>query len=104
MMGSYQFTFPSPWPLLLLALLPLAAWISFRRPTAMGRFRRLVALGLRCLVLALLVLALADTQAVRRSDQLTVLYVLDQSLSIPPAHRRAMTDYVNAAVRRHRKG
>jgi uncharacterized membrane protein/Mg-chelatase subunit ChlD len=103
-MGSYQLTFPSPWPLLLLALLPLAAWLSFRRPTAMGRFRRLVALGLRCLVLALLVLALADTQAVRRSDQLTVLYVLDQSLSIPPAHRRAMTDYVNEAVRRHRKG
>ena len=57
--------------------------------------------GWRCLrsaVLGLLILALAEAQIVRVSQRLTVIYLLDQSLSIPAAQREAMIEYVNAAV------
>ena len=40
----------------------------------------------------------------RSADRLTVIFLLDQSLSIPPARRRAMIDYVNAEVRKHAAG
>jgi len=93
-----------------LVLLPLATvllallwWWSYRRLASLGRWRRIFALLLRSLVLVLLVLAIADVQWVRTSDRLTVIYLLDQSLSIPQHRREAMIDYVNEAVERHFK-
>ena len=46
-----------------------------------------MALALRTLVMLLLVAALAEMQYQRTSDRLTVIYLLDQSLSIPEARR-----------------
>ena len=39
----------------------------------------------------------------RTSDKLTVIYLLDQSLSIPESRREAMVRYVNASIRDQRK-
>ncbi|MCC6124973.1 MAG: VWA domain-containing protein [Pirellulales bacterium] len=100
---SYSLTFQSPWFLLLLALLPALWWYSYRRLAGLGTVRKWIALGLRTLVLLLLVLALAEMQFVRTSDKLTVLYLLDQSKSIPQDDRDAEVAYVNAAIKEQRK-
>ena len=47
--------FNSPWYLLLLLLLPAMWWFSFHSLSGLGRWRRLIALGLRTLVMLLLV-------------------------------------------------
>ncbi len=95
--------FNSPWYLLLLALLPPMWWFSFRSLSGLGRWRRPMALSFRTLVLLLIVAALAEMQYQRTSDRLTVIYLLDQSLSIPEARRGAMIRYVNASIRHQRK-
>ena len=87
--------FNSPWYLLLLGLLPPMWWFSFRSLSGLGRWRRMLALAFRTLVMTLFVAALAEMQYQRTSDRLTVIYLLDQSLSIPEARRAAMIRYVN---------
>jgi uncharacterized membrane protein/Mg-chelatase subunit ChlD len=93
-----QLAFDSPWYLLLLAGLPLLWWTSFRTLAAFGRARRAMAVGLRTAIYVLLVLALAETQWVRTSDRLTVMYLLDQSLSVSQTQTDAMVDYINRAI------
>ncbi len=102
-MLDYRVSFGSPWYLLLLLLVPLLWWFSFGGLAALGRYRRLLALAIRTGVVVLVVLALAEIQWVRISDRLTVIYLLDQSLSIPAEQRRAMIRYTNAAIRKQRQ-
>jgi len=102
-MFSYHLAFLSPWYLVLLALIPAIWWYSFRKVSGLGSVRRTVVLIMRSLVLLGLILALAEIQIVRTSDQLTVIYLLDQSLSIPVQSREAMIKYVNAAIKKYRK-
>lgn len=102
-MLPYRLDFDAPYYLLLLALAPLLWWLSFRSLGGLGRIRRLVVLLLRTAVLVLLVMAAAEIQWVRRNDRLTVIYLLDQSLSIPPERRAAMVEYVNQSIMKHRK-
>ncbi len=94
--------FNSPWYLLLLLLLPAIWWFSFQSLSGLGTSRRLIALALRTFVLLLIVVSLAEMQHLRVNDRLTVIYVLDQSESIPQAQREAMLEYVRAEVSRHR--
>ncbi|HEX5471130.1 MAG TPA: VWA domain-containing protein [Lacipirellulaceae bacterium] len=94
--------FNNPWYLLLLALLPVMWWFSFGSLSGLGPWRRLLALAFRSIVLLLIVAALAQMQYQRTSDKLTVIYLLDQSLSIPEARRDAMITYVNASMRDQR--
>jgi uncharacterized membrane protein len=96
--------FNSPWYLLLLGLLPVMWWFSFDSLSGLGRWRRPMALAFRTLVFLLIVAALAEMQYQRTSDRLTVIYLLDQSLSIPESRRSAMVAYVNASIRDQRKG
>ncbi|NUQ64244.1 MAG: VWA domain-containing protein [Pirellulales bacterium] len=102
-MLPYSLSFDSPWYLLLLLLVPMLWALSFRRMGVLGPWRRWFALGLRTLVMVLLIFALAGAQMVHTSDRLTVIYLLDQSLSIPAEQRRAMILYVNAAIEKHRE-
>ncbi|MBN2476608.1 MAG: VWA domain-containing protein [Pirellulales bacterium] len=101
-MFDYQLSFGSPWYLTLLVLLPLVWWLSVRSIALVGRIRWLIVNVLRTVVLLGLILALADVQWVRISDRLTVIYLLDQSLSIPAEQRRTMIEYVNAEILEHR--
>ena len=97
-----SFAFNDTVYLLLLLVLHVVAVLSFRSLAGLGRWRRWWAIGLRTLVLALVVFALADMQYQRSSDRLTVIYVLDQSLSIPEARRGEMIRYVNHSIRTQR--
>jgi len=63
-----------------------------------------MALLLRTLVILLMVMAAADFQIVRSNEHLTVIYLLDQSLSIPEEKRAAMIKYVRDEVHAHRHG
>jgi Mg-chelatase subunit ChlD len=69
---------------------------------ALSGSRRWSALVLRSFVLIAVVLTLAEIKFVRTSDQLTVIYVLDQSASVPREQRLQMIRYVNAEIEEHR--
>jgi hypothetical protein len=101
-MLGWEITFGQPWYLLLLILAPLLWVLSFKSLAGLGRARRVVALVLRTLVLMGLVFALAEVQLKRISEKLTVMYLLDQSESIPPFKRQLMLDYVSKEVATHR--
>ncbi|MEM9659580.1 MAG: vWA domain-containing protein, partial [Planctomycetota bacterium] len=100
-MFDHSLVFDSPGYLLLLLLIPLIWVWGYRSLAGLGRWRRLFALFFRSLVVAIIVFALADVQYQRRTDELTVVYVLDQSLSIPVEKRRAMIDYVRSSIDQH---
>ena len=100
---GFEVAFDQPWFLLLLLLLPLIWVMSFHSLAGLGNWRRCFAILLRSTVVALLVLALAQTQIRRTTDRLTVIYLLDQSDSIPAAQRDAMLDYVVREVETHRR-
>jgi len=72
-----------PWWLLVLLLCPAIVFLSYRSLAGLGPVRRWFAIGLRCLLIALLALALAETEARQPNDHLTVLFLWDRSLSIP---------------------
>ncbi len=87
---------------LLILLLPLW-WFSYRALAVLGPLRRWLALLLRTTVYLALVFALAGIQFVRTSDRVTVVYLLDQSESIPVAKRQLMLDFVVRAVKKYRQ-
>ena len=92
-MFNLKIAFDQPWWLLLLLLLPLLWVFSFHSLSGLGRYRRLFALFFRSAVFTLLVLALAGIQIQKISDRVTVIYLLDQSESIPKPTREAMLEY-----------
>ena len=102
-MFGFHIGFDKPYYLLLLLLLPLLWYFSFRTLSGLGPYRRLFALGFRTLVFAMLVFALAEVQLRRVSDNVTVIYLLDQSESIPKTTREAMLRYVMEDSRKHRR-
>ncbi|MFO0925465.1 MAG: VWA domain-containing protein [Gemmataceae bacterium] len=71
-----------PWWLLLLALVPAVVALSWRR---LGRdeLRPWLALGLRATGVTLLAVALAEPFFSQSSHDMTVLFVVDRSLSVP---------------------
>lgn len=101
-MFGNDIAFDSPWWLLLLVIAPLLWIVSYRTLSGLGRWRRRFVLGLRAGVLTLLVLALAEMQFRQTSDRVTVIYLLDQSASIPAQQREAMVAFVRQAVSEHR--
>ncbi len=101
-MNTWNVGFERPWWLLALLLIPLIWTLSFRSLAGLGRYRRLFALTFRTLVMLLIIFALAEIQLLRTSEKMTVIYVLDQSASIPAAKREAMIHYVATEVREHR--
>lgn len=90
--------FFAPMGLLALLSLPLAVALAAHSRAGLPPRTRLASLLLRCLLLLLLALCLADTQSVRQNDGTSVLYLLDHSASIPEKIRGQALDYVNAAA------
>jgi uncharacterized membrane protein len=86
--------FETPGYLALLATVPVLIALSFRSLAGLGRARRIVAIGFRCLVVVLLVCALAGAQRTRRVKDLTVVFLLDRSKSVPPDLQRQALDYL----------
>ena len=102
-MGRMEIGFETPWALLLLVVIPITWWIGRRSLAGLGPWRRSLALVFRSLVLLLIVLAIAGVQWIWSSDRLTVIYLLDQSDSIPIAKRQLMLDYAIESVKKHRR-
>ncbi|MCA9173672.1 MAG: VWA domain-containing protein [Planctomycetales bacterium] len=101
-MFGFQIGFNSPLYLLLLLVIPLFWMLSYHSLSGLGSTRRLISLSLRSLLLAMIVMALAEVQLERMNERLTVIYLLDQSASIPAAKRSAMLNYVVEDALAHR--
>ncbi len=101
-MFNFRLSFDSPGWLVLLGLLPLLWVLSFRSLAALGNVRRIVAILLRSLVLMMIIAALAELQWNRVSDRVTVIYLFDQSLSIPEPLKPMMVDYAREEIAKHR--
>lgn len=103
MLGNFEIGFQYPWLLSLLVLIPISWWIGSQSLSGLGPVRRWLALVLRSLVLLWIVMALAGIQWIWSSERQTVIYVLDQSDSIPSAKRQLMLRYAIESVKSHRR-
>lgn len=101
-MFDFRLGFEEPRFLWLLLCLPVLWWISFRRLLALGGVRRYVVLAVRTAVVLAIVAALAGVQLVWVTDRVTVIYLLDQSDSIPVEQRRHMLDFALQTTHEHR--
>jgi uncharacterized membrane protein len=72
-----------PWWLLLLGVVPVIIFLSYRSLAGLGPVRRWIAIGLRCLLVVLLTLALAEVRIRHQNEAMTALFLVDRSLSIP---------------------
>lgn len=94
-------TFDHPAWLLLIAPLCFAAWWIARRSLAgWGLTRRTMHLLIRCIVIALLCVALAEPRVRWRADAVAVVAVMDVSESVPGSQRRAADDFLAASLMR----
>jgi uncharacterized membrane protein/Mg-chelatase subunit ChlD len=80
--------FVSPWWLALLVFLPAVYVVSRKSLAGLGPVRRWVAIVARMLVVACLVLALAEPRVRRPSENMTVIYVVDRSASVPAEYEK----------------
>jgi uncharacterized membrane protein len=81
--GILWLQFLQPWWLLLLVFVPAVVLVSRRSLSGLGRSRKWAAIAFRSLVVACLVLALAEPRVRRPSETTSVLFVVDRSFSIP---------------------
>ncbi len=102
-MGRWQIGFEYPLYWSLAALLPFVWWLGRQSLAGLGPWRQWTAILLRCSVLTLIIAALAGVQWIWISDRLTVIYLLDQSDSIPTAKRQMMLRYAIESTKSHRK-
>jgi Mg-chelatase subunit ChlD len=93
-----QIAFEHPAYLALLLLLPLVIWVTWQHSGRIRRGRQAFALGTRLFLLTCLILALAGLQGVRQRDDLTVVFLLDRSESIPAEDREAAEGWVQQAL------
>lgn len=77
-MWNLEIGFDRPAYLWLLSLVPIVWLFSYRTLASLGTFRRVSALLLRTLVMALVIFALAELQLQRVNDRVTVIYLLDR--------------------------
>lgn len=86
-----------PGYLVLLAVLPLLVVLSLRSLSGLGPWRRGLALAARCLVILTMTLALAGAHRLQVTRDLTVVFVVDRSYSVPPPQQQQAFDFVKAA-------
>ena len=105
---------PDNWPsfvslthpgyLAVLAALPLVVLISLRSLAGLGPVRGPLAVTVRCVVVAVLALALAGPEWGRTTDDQTVTFAFDQSDSVPPARQREAITFATQAATGLRTG
>ncbi|MBV8882119.1 MAG: VWA domain-containing protein [Planctomycetaceae bacterium] len=85
-------SFGQPWFLLLMLVLPLVVVFSRWSRAGLERGRSIAGSIVRSILVAVVVLALADAQWVSKSYRTSTLFLLDHSFSIPPdIQRKAFT-------------
>ena len=80
-LGSLEFV--QPWWLVLLLVIPFVVQFSYRSLAGLGPIRRWVALSVRCFLVLLLIVAVAEPRLRRPNENVCVIYVIDRSLSVP---------------------
>ena len=95
---NYGFYFGQPWWLAACVLLVGIVWLGRRSLAALGPLRRVLAVVLRCLVVFILIALLAGPMLTRTSERLTVITVVDRSLSIPPKLQAESLDWLTVAL------
>ncbi len=91
-------SFTSPLALLLLGLLVPVVRSWSRHRLSLSRERKRASLWLRVLTLICLILALAGTQVVRLTKDLSVVFLLDRSLSTGADSLQWQRDYIEKAL------
>ncbi len=95
---SYGFYFAQPlWLIACLLLVPIV-WLGRKYLAALGPTRRTLAIILRCFVVLVLVALLARPMLSRTSRRVTLIPVIDRSLSIPAEYQGASLDYLETAL------
>jgi uncharacterized membrane protein len=90
--------FFSPLWLIALLILPLLSLIAIKGMSGLPSHTNAFSLTVRVILFSLLVFCLAGIQLVLESDNLSVLFLLDHSASIPEDIVEKELQYVNAAV------
>lgn len=91
-------TFTHPYYLWAFALVPLIWFLAWNAPRKLPVTRQRLSLVLRTLILSALILALAGMELRRPVDNLTVVFLVDVSDSMPGGALDDATDYVRQAV------
>jgi len=95
---SYSFYFGQPWWLAACVLLVPIVWLGLGSLAALGRYRRVMAIVLRCLVVLILIGLLARPMLARKSRHLTLIAVIDRSQSISTDLQRRSLSYLRQAL------
>ena len=84
-LATIGFRFTQPWWLLAALVAAPMVYLSWRNLGPLGNVRRIVAIVLRVMVVALLAALLARLEITEKHDRLTVIAILDRSRSVPVA-------------------
>jgi uncharacterized membrane protein len=95
--------FDRPWCLwAALGVVALLWWMSRRSLAGLGPIRGKLALMTRALVAIVLVLVMSGMHRILKNDDLNVLFVLDQSRSVPAAIRSEAQEFIKSATQKMR--
>lgn len=98
MLAQLPIRFDQPlWLLVLLLVIPVF-FISRRSIGGLSRTKAYVTFAIRCLLIALLAIALAEPIWVKRGEGLTVIVLLDRSQSIPLPIKKGALDFLRQAA------
>lgn len=87
-------SFEKPEWLWLLALIPIMVIVSARAMLALEAPRRILAIALRCLVIIAVACCLAEMVYVKKSDKLSVIFLMDRSDSVKDL-QQAQEEYLH---------
>ncbi len=90
--------FGNPQALWFFLIVPFFLVLHFRSFSDMGRYQRGLSLFLRLALICAIVLALADTRLIQRSDELAVFFLWDGSRSMGEGAEDSMLEYIEAAT------
>jgi uncharacterized membrane protein len=96
---NWPISFEQPVWLWLLLAIPVIVIVSQRSLAGLEPHRRIVAVLLRCAVVAVLAMALARAEYVRHNEHVAVMFVLDKSHSIPEDLRTKAQDFIHEVAR-----
>ncbi|HUN82023.1 MAG TPA: glutamine amidotransferase, partial [Phycisphaerae bacterium] len=91
--------FDRPWCLWLLLIVVLLWWSSRRSLSGLGPIRGWLALLARVVVCVMLIFVMAGMHKIQKNDDLNVLFVLDQSRSIPAAARNDAQEFIKNSTK-----
>jgi uncharacterized membrane protein len=98
-LAAFPIWFEEPAWLWFALVVPVLVVVSIRVLRSLERTRRWLAVGCRAGLIALVIACLAGVQHVRESDDLTVMFIMDRSKSIPDDLASGLTGRQEAYVR-----